>query len=186
VNNNEPNAARRGGTPLPACSGWAKARALSLVAVLALGLCGCGFKVVGPPELPFQTLYVAAPDYSSFGAEFRRYVASGGKTRLTSTPKEAQAVLEILGESREVQILSLTSDGRVAEYLLRYRLSFRLRGSSNSDLIAPSEITLQRDLTYDNDATLAKENEQEFLFQDMRNDAMEQLLRRLAAAQVPA
>jgi LPS-assembly lipoprotein len=113
-------------------------------------------------------------------------VASGGKTRLTSNPKEAQAVLEILGETREVQILSLTSAGRVAEYLLRYRVTFRLRDSRSTDLIAPSEITLQRDLTYDNDATLAKENEQEFLFQDMRNDAMEQLLRRLAAAQVPA
>jgi LPS-assembly lipoprotein len=186
VSSNETNTPGGGRTRLPTGPGWAKARALSLVAVLALGLCGCGFKVVGPPELPFQTLYVAAPDYSSFGAEFRRYVASGGKTRLTSNPKEAQAVLDILGETREVQILSLTSAGRVAEYLLRYRVTFRLRDSGSTDLIAPSEITLQRDLTYDNDATLAKENEQEFLFQDMRNDAMEQLLRRLAAVQVPA
>lgn len=159
---------------------------LTLVALLALELNSCGFKLAGPPELPFQTLYVAAPDYSSFGADFRRYVASGGKTQLTASPKEAQAVLEILGETREVQILSLTSAGRVAEYLLRYRVTFRLRSNGNADLIAPSEITLQRDLTYDNDATLAKENEQEFLFQDMRNDAMQQLLRRLVAVQVPS
>lgn len=165
----------------------ARVRGLTLAALLATGLSGgCGFKLAGPPELPFQTLYVAAPDYSSFGAEFKRYVASGGKTQLTSSPKEAQAVLEILSETREKQILSLTSAGRVAEYLLRYRVTFRLRGSGASDLIAPSEITLQRDLTYDNDATLAKENEEQFLYQDMRNDAMEQLLRRLAAAQVPA
>lgn len=186
MSSNEPNIARTRATCRPACPGRAKARALSLVALLALGLCGCGFKIAGPPELPFQTLYVTAPDYSSFGAEFRRYVASGGKTRLTSNPKEAQAVLEILSETREKQILSLTSAGRVAEYLLRYRVTFRLRDSGSTDLIAPSEITLQRDLTYDNDATLAKENEEQFLFEDMRNDAMEQLLRRLAAAQVPA
>jgi LPS-assembly lipoprotein len=160
---------------------------LTLTALLAIALSGgCGFKLAGPPELPFQTLYVGAPDYSSFGADFKRYVASGGRTRLTSSPKEAQAVLEILSEAREKQILSLTSAGRVAEYLLRYRVSFRLRGSDGSDWIAPSELTLQRDLTYDNDATLAKENEEQFLYQDMRNDAMEQLLRRLAAVQVPA
>jgi LPS-assembly lipoprotein len=160
---------------------------LTLLALLAAELSsGCGFKLAGPPELPFQTLYVAAPDYSSFGAEFKRYVESGGKTRLTDTPKEAQAVLEILSETRETQILSLTSAGRVAEYLLRYRVSFRLRSSGGSDWIAPSDITLQRDLTYDSDATLAKENEQEFLYQDMRNDAMQQLLRRLVAVQVPS
>jgi LPS-assembly lipoprotein len=161
------------------------ARCLTLAVLLAAGLSGCGFHLAGPPQLPFQTMYVSAPDYSSFGAEFKRYVASGGKTQLTSNPKEAQAVLEILSETREQQILSLTSAGRVAEYLLRYRVSFRLRGSGGTDWIAPSEITLQRDLTYDNDATLAKENETEFLFQDMRNDAMQQLLRRLVAVQVP-
>jgi len=154
--------------------------------LLAAGLtAGCGFHVAGPPQLPFQSMYVSAPDYSSFGAEFKRYVASGGKTQLTTTPKEAQAVLEIISETREQQILSLTSAGRVAEYLLRYTVTFRLRGTEGTDWIAPSEITLQRDLTYDNDATLAKENETEFLFQDMRNDAMQQLLRRLVVVQVP-
>jgi LPS-assembly lipoprotein len=162
-------------------------RCTTLLALLAGALSGgCGFRLAGPPQLPFQSMYVAAPEYSSFGAEFKRYVASGGKTQLASSPKEAQAVLEILSETREQQILSLTSAGRVAEYLLRYRVSFRLRGSEGTDWIAPSEITLQRDLTYDTDATLAKENETEFLFQDMRNDAMQQLLRRLVAVQVPS
>ncbi len=159
-------------------------RALAVVAVVVSG--GCGFKLAGPPELPFETLYVTAPDYSSFGAEFRRYVESGGRTRLTTSPKEAQAVLEILSETREKQILSLTNAGRVAEYLLRYTVSFRVRNNENGEWITPSEISLQRDLTYDNDAPLAKENEEQFLFQDMRNDAMEQLMHRLVAVQVPA
>jgi LPS-assembly lipoprotein len=160
---------------------------LTLVAVLAAGLSGgCGFKLAGPPQLPFQTLYVAAPDYSSFGADFKRYVESGGKTQFTTSPKEAQAVLEILSEERETQILSLTNAGLVAEYMLRYRVAFRLRGNGNADLIAPSEITLQRDLTNNNNAALAMENQQQFLYQDMRNDAMEQLLRRLVAVQMPS
>jgi LPS-assembly lipoprotein len=186
VSSEEPNRIHRNQTGSPASRAWAQARGSTLVALLALALSGCGFKLAGPPELPFQTLYVSAPDYSSFGAEFKRYVESGGKTRFTTSPKEAQAVLEILSETREKQILSLTNSGRVAEYLLRYSVSFRLRGTGSSDWIAPSEITLQRDLTYDNDAPLAKENEEQFLYQDMRNDAMEQLLRRLVTAQVPA
>lgn len=187
MNNEELNVARKEKTHLPGSAGWAKLRGFTLAAVLAAGLSGgCGFKLAGPPQLPFQTLYVAAPDYSSFGAEFKRYVASGGKTQLTTSPKEAQAVLEILSETRETQILSLTSAGTVAEYLLRYRVAFRLRGQGNSDLITPSEITLQRDLTNNVNAALAMETQQEFLYQDMRNDAMQQLLRRLVAVQVPS
>jgi LPS-assembly lipoprotein len=168
-----------------AARGWM--RHLISLALLTAGLAGgCGFHIAGPSQLPFQSMYVSAPDYSSFGAEFKRYVASGGKTQLTTNPKEAQAVLEILSEARETQILSLNNAGQVAEYLLRYRVSFRLRGPNNSDLIAPSEITLQRDLTNNVNAVLAMENEQEFLFQDMKNDAMQQLLRRLVAVQVPS
>jgi LPS-assembly lipoprotein len=164
-----------------------RARIVAALAVVALAASsGCGFKLAGPPELPFETLYVTAPDYSSFGADFRRYVESGGRTRLTTSPQQAQAVVEILSETREKQILSLTNAGRVAEYLLKYTVTFRVRNNENGEWISPSEISLQRDLTYDNDAPLAKENEEQFLFQDMRNDAMEQLMRRLVAVQVTA
>jgi LPS-assembly lipoprotein len=157
-----------------------------LLLACAILTAGCGFKLAGQPDMPFESLYVSAPDYSSFGAEFKRYVESGSKTRLAKRPQDAQAVLEILAETREKQILSLTSAGRVAEYLLRYRVSFRLRDKANHDWIAPSEIALQRDLTYDDDATLAKESEEQFLYQDMKSDAIEQLLRRLAAVKSPA
>lgn len=167
-------------------------RQLNRAVVTAIGCtlmllaAGCGFKLAGQPEMPFESLYVSAPDYSSFGAEFKRHVESGGKTRLARRPEDAQAVLEILGESREKQILSLTSAGRVAEYLLHYRVAFRLRDRANREWISPSEIALQRDLTYDDDAVLAKENEEQFLYQDMKNDAIEQLVRRLAAVKAPA
>jgi LPS-assembly lipoprotein len=181
-----PMGARVSATRILACSRRTWQRRLVLVLALTGLIGGCGFKLAGPPELPFQSLYVSAPDYSSFGAAFKRYVESGSKTRLADRPQDAQAVLEILGETREKQILSITSAGRVAEYLLRYQVSFRLRGSNNSDWIPTSEITLQRDLTYDNDTTLAKENEEQFLYQDMKSDAIEELLRRLAAVQTPA
>jgi LPS-assembly lipoprotein len=170
---------------LSTCMAWTRRLALSVVLSSVL-VGGCGFKLAGPAEMPFESLYVAAPDYSSFGAQFKRYVGSGGKTRLASRPEDAQAVLEILSETREKQILSLTAAGTVAEYLLRYRVSFRLRDSGNRDWIPPSEIALQRDLTYDDDVALAKENEEQFLYEDMKNDAIDQLLRRLATAQVPA
>jgi LPS-assembly lipoprotein len=159
---------------------------LSAALVLTLALTGCGFKAVGQANMPFETLYVTAPDYSSFGAEFKRYVESYGKTRITDNPQQAQVILEILSETQEQQILSLTSAGRVAEFLLRYRVTYRLRDNEKRDWIPRGEIQLQRDYTYDDTIVLAKENEAQLLFKDMKNDAIQQLVRRLSAAQAPS
>jgi len=158
----------------------------ALALTLALTLAGCGFKPVGQANMPFDTLYVTAPDYSSFGAEFKRYVESYGKTRITDNPQQAQVILEILSETQEQQILSLTSAGRVAEFLLRYRVTYRLRDNEKRDWIPRGEIQLQRDYTYDDTIVLAKENEAQLLFKDMKNDAIQQLVRRLSVAQAPS
>jgi LPS-assembly lipoprotein len=160
-------------------------RLLTLIVLAALAG-GCGFKPVAPANVPFHNLYVVAPDYSSFGAQFKRYVESYSKSRLASSPEAAQAVLEILSETREKQILSLSTAGRVSEFLLRYQVTFRVRDKSSRDLVPASTIALERDLTYSDEATLGKENEEVFLYDDMRNEAIQQVLGRLSAAQIPA
>jgi LPS-assembly lipoprotein len=76
----------------------------------------------------------------------------------------------------------LSSAGRVREYLLRYLVSFRLKDSAGRELIPADTIVLERDLTYDDDAVLAKENETAFLYRDMQADAVQQLVRRLSVA----
>jgi LPS-assembly lipoprotein len=94
--------------------------------------------------------------------------------------------LEILGERREQLILSLSDTGRVAEYLLRYRVSYRLVDNTRQELIPSTEIILQRDLTYTDTQILGKENEAELLYRDMKNDAILQLARQLAATRLPS
>jgi LPS-assembly lipoprotein len=161
---------------------------LRLAALTAVGAlsAGCGFQPVSTAALPFETLYVTSANYSSFGAEFRRFVESYSRTRLADTPGSADAVLEILSEAQEKQILSLSTAGRVREFLLRYRVSFRLRDRTGRELIPADTIVLERDLTYDDDAVLAKENEEAFLYRDMQIDAIQQLVRRLAVADLAA
>jgi LPS-assembly lipoprotein len=152
--------------------------------LLAATAAGCGFKPRGVVNLPFQSLYVAAPDYSSFGADLKRYLESGARSKLVDRPDQAQAVLETLSEQEERQILSLSSVGKVQEYLLRYRVSYRVRDRANRDLIPPSEIQLQRALTWNDSFTLAKTNEEVLLFRDMKDDAIQQITRRLEGVRV--
>ena len=163
-----------------------RCRLASALLVCVLAVSGCGFHLSQAPELPFDTLFVVAPSYSSFGAELKRYLASNSKTRLVDRPEQAQVTLQIVSELYESQILALSVAGRVNELQLRYRLAFSVHDRDNHQWIAPTEIILHRDMTYDDTTVLAKENEQVLLQEAMRQDAVRQIVRRLAVARAPS
>jgi LPS-assembly lipoprotein len=155
-------------------------RLLCTLALLA-ALASCGFQLRGSTALPFETLWVGFSDASPLGTEFKRYIRGGTSTRLVDDPTKAQAKLTVLGESRDKEILSLDSTGQVREYTLYYNFVFKVDDGHGRDFIAPSRITLKRDITVDNNTILAKQAEEDLLYRDMQSDLVQQLLRRLAA-----
>lgn len=157
--------------------------AVCLVASVLL-LSACGFQLRGTAPLPFNSLYVQAAATSQFANQLKRAVRSGSGTRVADRPDEAQVILQIMNELQEKQILSLTGGGRVSEYQLRYRVAFRLTDSKNREHIPASEIVLKRDYTYSDDQALSKDSEEALLYRDMRNDAVQQMVRRLQAAKL--
>lgn len=160
-------------------------RSSFIVLTAALLLTSCGFQLRGAATLPFDSLYVQAPPSSQFAIQLKRVVAAGSRTRIADRPDDAQAVLQIMTELREKQILSLSGGGRVREYQIRYRLSYRLTDSKSVNVyIPPSEIVLQRDFSFNDAQVLAKEAEEALLYRDMQTDAVQQLVRRLQAAHV--
>lgn len=150
----------------------------------ALLLAGCGFQLRGTASLPFETLYVQAPTGSQFATQFRRMVTSGTSTRIVENAKGAEATLVLVNEIREKNILSLSGGGRVREYQLRYRMSYRLLDHNTVETIPVTEITLTRDFSFNDTETLSKESEEALLFRDMQNDAVQQLVRRLQVAKL--
>jgi LPS-assembly lipoprotein len=157
----------------------------SLIPLAAtLLVAACGFQLRGTATLPFSTLYVQAAPTSQFATQLRRAVRAGSGTRIADRPEQAEAILQIMHELQEKQILSLSGGGRVSEYQLRYRVSFRLTDSKNREHIPASEIVLRRDYSYSDDQALAKEFDEAQLYRDMRNDAVSQLVRRLQAAKL--
>ena len=160
-------------------------RALACLVAAAL-LSACGFQLRGSTELPFRTLWVGFSDVSPLGTEFKRYIRSGTSTRLVDDPAAAEARLEVLGESREKEILSLDATGQVRQYTLYYVFVFHVDDGRGRDFIAPTRITLKRDISVNNNTILAKEAEENLLYRDMQSDLVQQLLRRLAAIKGPA
>jgi LPS-assembly lipoprotein len=159
---------------------------LSIIVMLtaALLLSACGFQLRGTATLPFSTLYVQAAPASQFATQLKRAVRAGSGTRIADRPEQAEVILQIMNELQEKQILSLGGGGRVSEYQLRYRVSFRLTDSKNREHIPASEIVLRRDYSFSDDQALSKESEEALLYRDMRTDAVSQLVRRLQAAKL--
>jgi LPS-assembly lipoprotein len=152
-----------------------------LLVCLALALAGCGFKLRGAQQLPFETIYLGFPPNSSLGAELARNIRAGTSTRVVADRRQAQAVLEVLAEARERDVLSLSAQGRAREYQLRLRLQFRLHDGKGRELVAPTQIAVQRDISFNEAQVLAKESEETLLYRDMQTDVVQQILRRLAA-----
>jgi LPS-assembly lipoprotein len=159
--------------------------AVLVVVVAAVALAGCGFHLRGEEILPFDTLYIAIRGDSQLGANLRRAILAGSKTRIVEKESDAQATLQVIGEQREKIILSLNSAGRVNEFLLRYRFVFKVRDSKGRDFLPQGEIVLTRELLYSDTEVLAKETEEQLLYRDMQRDMVQQILRRLAAAKLP-
>ncbi len=148
-------------------------------ALLCTLLSGCGFQLRGAASLPFDTLYVQAPIGSPFAVQLRRVIIAGSSTRVVNAAKEAAATLVVVTELREKSILSLSGGGRVREFQLRYRMSYRMLDKNALETLPVTEIVLTRDFSFNDQDTLSKESEEALLFRDMQNDAVQQLVRRL-------
>jgi LPS-assembly lipoprotein len=151
------------------------------VLAMALLLAACGFHLRGQAKLPFDTLYVDGN--TALLMQLKRNIAAGTNTKLVNQASAAEAIFAVDHEVRDKVILSLDTSGRVIEYQLRYRVGFTVRDGKGRDLVSPNEIALTRDVTFNNQP-LAIESEEALLYRDMQNDVVQQIVRRLAAAQL--
>ena len=142
---------------------------------------GCGFHLRGTADMQFSTLYSGFSRSSALGEEFRRELVRSTSTRLVDLPDQAQVVLQVLGETRERDIVAYSVVGRPREYQLRLRLQFRVTDGADREFIAPSEIILRRDISAADNQLTARVDEEALLYRDMQKDMVQQLLRRLAS-----
>jgi len=152
-----------------------------LVLLLLLSLAGCGFQLRGNAALPFASVFIEGGQEIVVALE--RAIRPTA-TKVTTRAQDAQVTLQILGESREKRILSLDSAGRVSEYRLLYRVSFKAVDNKGRELLEQQQIELRRDITFNDNQTLAKESEELLLYRDMQVDAVQQIIRRMSVIHV--
>jgi LPS-assembly lipoprotein len=154
----------------------------ALIFTTAVLLSGCGFHLRGSggeANLPFQTMYLGLPESSPLGIELKRNIRAGG-TRIVADAKDADAIIEVLSENREEGNYSLNSQGRIREYTLYYKVTVRVKGKADKELLPATEIVLKRDISFNESQVLAKDAEKALLYRDMQADLVQQVIRRMA------
>ena len=147
-------------------------------------LSACGFELRKAPELAFSTMYTNIAEASVFGQLLKRNLKTINNLEVITDTREierAQVILELTQEAQEKVILSKSSTGTVREYVLRYRVRFKLRTRDGFELIPDTEMVQEREISFNETAALSKETEEQLLYRDMRSDLVQQLMRRLAA-----
>lgn len=154
----------------------------ALIFALCMLLAACGFHLRGDARMPFDKLYIqAANPASPLALELRRNLEVNHVT-LAKTAALSDVILSIESDVPGKQILTTGGSGRVSEFQLRYRVSFRVYDSENREWLPADEIRLSRDFSYDDAQILAKEAEEALLYQNMRSDMAQQIIRRLTHA----
>ncbi|BBP05607.1 LPS-assembly lipoprotein LptE [Sulfuriferula plumbiphila] len=142
---------------------------------------GCGFHLRGQVELPYRSVYVEGGQ-GGLTTALQAALRLGHAGRLAPSAAKAESVIQILSEQNSKVILSLSGIGRVREYQLQYRVQYQLITPKGKVILAPANLLLARDMTYNDAQVLAKGEEEQLLYRDMQKDAAQQILRRIASA----
>ncbi len=152
---------------------------IGAIMLIALALSACGFQLRGAADLAFKNLYMQGSKLS-ISKDLTRLLQTNG-VQVVDKAEDAELLLELLSESNQKRIQSLSGGGLVREFELIYLLNFRIREAGSPTWGPVQTIRGRRDFSYSDSALLGKAEEEARLNSDMRNDAMRELLRRLTA-----
>jgi len=160
-------------------------------AAFSLALSGCGFHLRGnstatlPPELSVMRVTMGGSGNPPLLVEMRKALLALGTVRLTDDVTARTPLLQLLGETIQTQELAIDSSGRPIAYLLNYRANFSLIGADGKPLLAGQSVKLQREYAFDRLNVIASEKQSDFIQAEMRRDAAQQIVRRLASLNTP-
>lgn len=153
-------------------------RQLALLLV-TIFLVACGFHMRGLADLSFNKIYIKNQSLS-ISKDLNTALKSNG-VKIVSDPEDSQIQVDMMNEGTEKRILSLGGTGTVREFELFYRVNFRLKNSADELWGVPQMVEGRRDFSYLDTELLAKSYEETQLYEDMRRDAVREIMRRLVA-----
>ena len=137
-----------------------------ILGLSALGLSGCGWHLRGKQNVPFKTIYIALGENSAVRATIRRNLEAQTEVKVVNDRKEAEAIFELLGQSRGSNVLAYNSDGRARIYSLRLTNTFRVVLQNGVELLPTTTVSATRELIRDESDENGRANQESRLYDE--------------------
>lgn len=158
---------------------------LVAVALLATLLAsGCGFHLRGAYALP-EAMDSTHVEYSGQDTAIRRATVRAlilNDIRIAASVEQASAVLKLLQATTSREVLSRDRNGRPQEYAITVNLAFSVVRPDGTTIVEPAEVSAETVLALDTTNPLASRSELEAATESLRDDAVTQMIRAIAAA----
>ena len=148
---------------------------LSIISLIA-----CGFQLRGGIEANFESISIDGGS-AGFVKQLKKRLRQSSIAVLSSG---GEVQLEIVDDLLDKRILSLNSDGRISEYELNYKVSFRVKGQNDSEWGQLINNEVRRQYTYDDENVVAKALEEEKLINGMRDELIRTITAQISLQKV--
>jgi len=151
-----------------------------LILLVACLMPGCGFHLAGEADFASELNNTHIKNVSS-SKELLRLLDKHLRANQINVVDvdSATALLQILNEETETVVLTVDNDGKAREFELLLRITFDVKRPDNSILLDQQTIDLNRDFVFDKSSLLGANEEQQVLFNEMRNDAAKLIVYRM-------
>ncbi|MCT6881946.1 MULTISPECIES: LPS assembly lipoprotein LptE [Snodgrassella] len=149
-----------------------------LVLTILFALSGCGFHLKGTSAFDTPLPYHS---WKIDGGSMQRAleVVLRRQPDVVVDTEQPDVVVKVIAATQDSTTSSVDLSGGASEYLLSLNVTVQAY-RHDQPLGDPIQVTVNRYMDYSDHEVLAKENEQNMIWHDMRTDAAEQIVRRLA------
>ena len=158
--------------------------AILLAGCLMLTLAACGFQLRGSSALPEEMSITFIKNNKPYGTLMDDFAEAlrAHHVVVTDVRSEATAVLEIIGNRWDRDVLSVNNSGKVLEFQLRQTVQFSVETIDNLPLVDPQTVTMVRDYLYSNTDVLSKDREELVVRRDLQRGLVNLAILRITAA----
>ena len=151
----------------------------ALLFITIVSLIGCGFHLRGTSDVSFSSIFIQG-NTLTISKNLTKSLSTNG-VKVLNGAEGAELLLEMVGEESEKRILSLAGTGTVNEFELYYRVHYRSKLAGAELWSQVQTVEARRDFTYSDANLLAKQGEEKRLNENMQQDVISNLTRRLSA-----
>lgn len=153
-----------------------------VLCLVVLGIGGCGYQLRGSLPLPegIKSIYILPAAGALFDEVAMELGAAG--VEIATSRAAADAILSFGPEfydRRTVSVDAVTSSAR--EFEIVYTVGYRVTNPAGAELVVPGSVKLRRDFVFETGAILGTNREAATLNDDLRRDAVREIVQRLYA-----